>query len=107
MSALDPSRRSVDQWFAVSDFAAPQDYAFGNSGRNILTGPGYHNWDVSIIRQARLSDRNLFEFRVELFNAFNHVNFEEPYGVLGTSLFGKVFGARRAREIEVALRYNF
>jgi hypothetical protein len=104
---LDPSRRSVDRWFADSDFAAPQGYGFGNSGRNILAGPGYHNWDVSIIRQARLPNGNGFEFRLELFNAFNHVNFEEPYAVLGTSLFGKIFGARRAREMEVALRYSF
>jgi len=104
---LDPSKRSVNQWFAVSDFAAPQAYAFGNSGRNILAGPRYHNWDVSVIRQARLSNGHLFEFRLELFNAFNHVNFEQPYAVFGTSLFGKIFGARRAREIEVALRYSF
>jgi len=45
--------------------------------------------------------------RVELFNAFNHVNFDQPEAVLGKSTFGKIFGAGRAREIEVAVKYSF
>jgi hypothetical protein len=104
---LDSSRRSIDAWFATGDFASPSPYSFGNSGRNILLGPAYVNWDLSVIKQTRFSDGNLVELRVELFNAFNQVNFESPNAVYGTSVFGKVFGAHRAREIEVALRYSF
>ncbi len=104
---LDASERSIDKWFATQDFADPRPYSFGNSGRNILTGPSYVNWDLSVIKQTKISDGNLIEFRLELFNAFNQVNFDQPSSVLGTSLFGKVFGASRAREIEVALRYSF
>ena len=104
---LAESERSVDQWFATDDFAAQPSYTFGNAGRNILVGPSYANWDLSLVKQARFSDGSLVEFRVELFNAFNHANFELPYAVLGTSSFGKIFGAHRAREIEVALRYSF
>jgi hypothetical protein len=104
---LDESERSVDQWFATDDFAAQPSYTFGNAGRNILVGPSYANWDLSLIKQARFGDGSLVEFRVELFNAFNHVNFELPYAVLETSSFGKIFGAHRAREIEIALRYSF
>jgi hypothetical protein len=104
---LEESERSVDQWFATDDFAAQPSYSFGDAGRNILVGPSYANWDLSLIKQARLADGSLVEFRVELFNAFNQVNFELPYAVLGTSSFGKIFGAHRAREIEIALRYSF
>jgi hypothetical protein len=104
---LDPGVRSIDRWFDTAAFAAPAPYSFGNSGRNILVGPPYHNWDVSLIKQTRFSDGHMVEFRVELFNAFNHVNFELPQAALATSTFGKVFGARRAREIELALRYTF
>jgi hypothetical protein len=104
---LDESGRSVDQWFAIDDFAAQPAYTFGTCGRNILVGPSYANWDLSVIKQARFSDGSLVEFRVELFNAFNQVNFELPYAVMDTSSFGKIFGAHRAREIEVALRYSF
>jgi hypothetical protein len=104
---LEDSERSVDQWFDIDDFAAQPAYTFGNAGRNILVGPSYANWDLSLIKQARFTDGSLVEFRVELFNAFNHANFELPYAVVETSSFGKIFGAHRAREIEVALRYSF
>ncbi len=104
---LDDSERSVDQWFATGDFAAQPAYSFGNCGRNVLIGPSYANWDLSLIKQARFSDGSLVEFRVELFNALNQVNFELPYAVMDTSSFGKIFGAHRAREIEIALRYSF
>ena len=98
---------SVDMWFPVDDFAEPAPYSFGNSGRNILRRPGYHAWDISLIKQTRLVNGDLVELRVELFNAFNQVNFRQPNAVVGTSLFGKIFGAHRSREIEVALKYSF
>jgi hypothetical protein len=104
---LDPGKRTIDAWFATKDFVAPAPYSFGNAGRNILGGPPYVNWDLSVIKQSRVLDSSRIEFRVELFNAFNQVNFELPNSVLGTSVFGKIFGARRAREIELALRYSF
>ncbi len=104
---LDSSERSVDMWFNPLDFAEPPAYGFGDAGRNILMAPGYHAWDVSVIKQTRLSDGDVLEFRVEFFNAFNQVNFERPESDFGTSVFGKIFGAERAREIEVALKYSF
>jgi len=55
---------------------------FRERRRDILVGPSYANWDLSLIKQARFADGSLVEFRVELFNAFNQVNFELPYAVL-------------------------
>ncbi len=106
---LDASQRSIDRWFATEDFAAPlQQYGFGNSGRNILRAPGLRNWDISFIKRTRTTDSgNLLEFRVQLFNAFNNTNLEAPASVLGTPTFGKIFGAGRAREIEIAVKYSF
>ena len=105
--ALPSSARSIDQWFDTSAFAEPAPYSFGNSGRNILTSPGYQAWDLSVIKQTRFSDGDLLEFRLEFFNAFNNVNFGRPNSSFGTDLFGKIFGAARAREIEIALKYSF
>ncbi|MBZ5652607.1 MAG: TonB-dependent receptor [Acidobacteriia bacterium] len=47
---------------------------FGNAGRNIIRGPGFQNWDLSIFKNFPLSERYHFEFRAELFNIWNHVN---------------------------------
>ncbi|HXK58291.1 MAG TPA: hypothetical protein PLP42_00215 [Acidobacteriota bacterium] len=104
---LPPAERSIDRWFVIEDFREPLPYSFGNSGQNILMGPSYQNWDVSLIKQTRRSDGKVIELRVELFNAFNHVNFYHPERVLGNSTFGKIFGAGRSREIEVALKFTF
>jgi len=104
---LSGSQRSIDQWFNTADFTAPPDYGFGNSGRSILKAPGFQAWDISLIKQTRFNDGDLVEFRVEFFNAFNQVNFFRPNAGYGTSSFGKIFGADRAREIEIALKYSF
>ncbi|HUV12620.1 MAG TPA: hypothetical protein VMY18_03190, partial [Acidobacteriota bacterium] len=104
---LPSSARSIDHWFDTTAFAEPAPYAFGNSGRNILTGPGYQAWDLSVIKQTRFRDGDLLEFRLEFFNAFNNANFYQPDSSYGTDVFGKIFGAARAREIEIALKYSF
>jgi Carboxypeptidase regulatory-like domain len=48
---------------------------FGNMGRNILRGPGFVNWDASISKLWRLSERLQLQLRGEMFNAANHANF--------------------------------
>ncbi|UCF36363.1 MAG: TonB-dependent receptor [Acidobacteriota bacterium] len=104
---LDPSERSIDAWFDTSAFTDPTTYGFGTAGRNILDAPNYKSWDISVIKQTRFSDGDLVEFRIEFFNAFNNVNFSRPVTDLNSSTFGKIFGADRAREIELALKYSF
>ena len=106
-TSVDSSDQTIDRWFPTEAFAQPDPFSFGDAGRNILVGPGYQKWDVSMIKQTRLSNGDFVELRVQLFNAFNHVNFRRPNAVYGNTLFGKIFGARRAREIEVALKYSF
>jgi len=105
----DSSLRSIDHWFDTAAFVAPsQQYGFGNCGRNVLIAPGRRNWDISFIKRTRLTDSgNALEFRVQLFNAFNNTNFTKLNSTFGTSVFGKIFGAGRAREIEIALKYTF
>jgi hypothetical protein len=37
-------------WFNPAAFAPPKPGTWGSSGRNILIGPGYHNWDMSVFK---------------------------------------------------------
>lgn len=70
--------------------------------------PGSTTWDISILKRTRVSkDGNMLEFRVQFFNAFNHVNFQQPGNFMNTPTFGVISGADNAREIEVALKYTF
>lgn len=53
----------------------------GNSGRNILKGPGVTDLDFSIFknnRVKRISENFNVQFRVEMFNILNHPNFAPP-----------------------------
>jgi hypothetical protein len=47
---------------------------FGDSGRNIIRGPGYQNWDISILKNFPIGERYRLEFHADFFNAWNHVN---------------------------------
>ncbi|MEJ2144273.1 MAG: hypothetical protein P8020_03975 [Acidobacteriota bacterium] len=104
---LSSSQQSVDRWFDTEAFAKPAPYTFGNLGRNTVLGPGYHNWDLSLIKDVQFSNDHRIEFRFAFFNAFNHPNFEIPDATYGTESFGVISGARRAREIEIAVKYSF
>jgi hypothetical protein len=110
---LPKSKRSINKWFETSDFVAPDVSGpnpqwFGNSGRNILMTPGSTTWDISILKRTRITkDGNMLEFRTQFFNAFNHVNFQQPNNFLNTPTFGVISGADPSREIEVALKYTF
>ena len=48
------------------------------AGRNIFTAPSYWNVDLGFIKTFSFSERVKLQFRTEMFNAFNHVNFDNP-----------------------------
>jgi hypothetical protein len=91
---------------------------YGNAGRNIVHGPGYQVWDLSIFKTFPLREQMRFEFRAELFNVWNHVNpLTGPTGQdgqvapvsveLGQPQFGFVQAARDPRFIQFALKFYF
>jgi hypothetical protein len=101
---------------------------FGNAGRNIIQGPGYKTWDTSLVKQFPIREQMRLEFRAEVFNALNHVNF--LFGQFGAisaeptpleldpnnintqanphaSSFGYPLAARAPRQIQFALKFYF
>ena len=79
MSRLAPALQgpqTVQQWFNTGAFEAPAAGFFGNAGRNLLRGPGIHNWDMSLFKTFAASDRVNVQFRAEAFNLFNHTNLD-------------------------------
>ena len=64
------------------------------AGRNIFTGPGYWNLDLGFVKRVDLSERFKLQFRTEMFNALNHVNFNNPRdaSVGSPSIKSRVFG---------------
>jgi outer membrane receptor protein involved in Fe transport len=52
---------------------------FGSLGRNALHGPDFRNWDISISKDTRLTERFKLHARVDFFNFTNHPNFSNPW----------------------------
>jgi len=62
----------------------------GNSGRNILTGPGLANLDFSLFKNNSIkgiSENFRVQFRAEFFNILNRTNFAVPQSSGHTDIF--------------------
>ncbi len=80
-------------YFDPSVFSVPAQNTWGNMTRNdSINGPGYWNVDLSLMKRMRFGGRVVVELRADAFNAFNHPNFGQPNGTLGSAQFGQVTG---------------
>ncbi len=50
------------------------------SGKGQIVGPGYLDTDFGVLKNTRINERFSLQFRAELFNIFNNVNFGLPTG---------------------------
>jgi hypothetical protein len=111
---LYPENRSPSLWFNPAAFRTPARGSYGNSGRNVLTGPSFVQIDGSLIREVELSERTRMQIRGEVFNVLNRPNFAAPNASFGTPNFGRIFntfgrtiGSGTSRQVQLALRVNF
>jgi len=51
---------------------------YGNAGRNTLTGPGFADVDLTLVKVIPVTERLKIDFRAEFFNIFNRANFGLP-----------------------------
>jgi hypothetical protein len=96
-----------DRWFNTSAFAFPAFGSFGDSGRNILDGPGFVNFNTSLMKTTKLREGLDLQFRAEAFNLFNHPNFNLPDNFLGSPTFGRILSAGSPRHIQFGLKLLF
>jgi hypothetical protein len=79
-SASNPG--NPDHYLNLSCFTVPASGTLlGNSGRNVVIGPGLQNFDMSLFKNnyvRRLSESFNMQFRAEMFNILNHSNFNPP-----------------------------
>jgi hypothetical protein len=100
--------RTVSRWFDTAAFVSPVGFAFGDSGRNILTGPRLVQWDFSLFKSIPISDRFRLQFRAESFNIFNHPNFGLPNAAIGTTAAGTISSTVSSpRQNQFALKLLF
>jgi hypothetical protein len=104
--------RSIRAWFNIADFVSPGNYTYGNSGRNILFGPGTRQVDLSLFKDFVFNERGRrLEFRSEAFNVLNTPQFNGPNVQIGNAAAGTITSAgapllfqRTSRQIQLALK---
>ena len=108
---LPAGQRTVQHYFDTGAFVAATPYNFGNSGRDVVIGPGAGNWDLSLFKHFALpllGEAGDIQFRSELFNAFNHPQFGQPNAVVDTPAAGTItYLSTPMREIQFGLKVIF
>ena len=88
----------------------PNQGRFGTLGRDTFRGPGYHDFDIALIKDTPFGHRGsaelgTVEFRAEFFNVFNIVNFGLPSNIVRGSGFGIISKtAGSSRQIQFSLK---
>ncbi|MCC6344688.1 MAG: TonB-dependent receptor [Bryobacterales bacterium] len=113
---LEHGERSFQRWFNTGVFARPPKGSMGNAPKDVFRLPGINNWDISLFKNFLVvSEPRALQFRWEMYNAFNHTQFQsvdatarfDAQGNQVNARFGQVTAARAARVIQLSLRFSF
>ncbi|HEV2765204.1 MAG TPA: TonB-dependent receptor, partial [Pyrinomonadaceae bacterium] len=55
--------RTPERWFNTAAFQFPAPGRFGNAGRNVVTGPGYENFNASLVKNTYFGERLNLQLR--------------------------------------------
>jgi len=113
---LPKSEQTFYRYFNTDLFRLPAVGTIGNAAKNLIRGPGVNNWDIAIFKNFSVTERAKLQFRWELYNAFNHIQFsgldtgarfDPKTGEQINTRFGQFTDARSPRQMQFALRFVF
>ncbi len=123
---VDPYLKNGVRWLNPAAVATPQPGTFGTLPRNSLRGPGFWQADLMFSKDFRFASTQGLQFRVEIFNIANRLNYENPAATLPNGTPGVPFtdaqagtfgymlgplnstvGLGTARQTQLSLRYTF
>ncbi len=84
----DGSDKTV--WFNPAAFAVNDVGTFGTVGRGAFHGPHLFSWDMGFFKTFRFTEQVNLQFRAEMFNIFNQVNFANPNTNVSGGGFGRI-----------------
>jgi hypothetical protein len=107
---LDRSQQTVDRWYNTAAFTIFPAYT-ARTLPNFLTGlrnDGQNNWDLSVLKTTPITERVRLQFRFEMFNALNRVQFGNPTISPTSSTNGAIFSqSNTPRELQFGLKLIF
>ncbi len=90
-------------------FTPPPAYTFGTGPRyySNLRAPGYVDEDLTLGKWFKFTEKFRLQFAVQMFNAFNHPNFDIPDSGAGDTTMGEASGTQGAREMQGVLKLTY
>jgi hypothetical protein len=100
----------LSKYFNTADFSQPAPFMLGNGPAyyNSLRAPGLNSTDLSFFKEFHPVERLTAQFRTEMFNAFNHVQFASPDTGVTDTTFGQITSQNNTpRQIQFGLKLLF
>ncbi|HEY6119441.1 MAG TPA: carboxypeptidase regulatory-like domain-containing protein [Pyrinomonadaceae bacterium] len=108
-------------WLNPAAFALPDVGQIGSLGKGAIRGKPISNLDFSINKNWRVKEKYGIQFRAEMFNAFNHPNFngfqnalnfqgnitQPGFGTVTNGSFGTLSNTTSHREIQFGFKFSF
>ena len=107
---LSRGSRTSDRFFDQSAFTDPGFDVKGNSGPGTVRGPGQNNWNLTLAKTFAATEKLNVEFRVEMYNLFNHTQFnniDTNFSTFTGSTFGWTTNSYDGRFVQFCLRVTF
>jgi len=105
--AISISNPSINEWFNTGAFVIPPAGRFGDSGRNIIIGPGTHQFNMSFSKSFPIHEAMGFEVRTDITNIFNTPQFSAIDTTVNSPTFGHVISVGNMRTITFSTRFRF
>lgn len=105
-----PGGRTRLEWFNPACFTNAPYGSYGNSTLGAITDPGINNFDLTFAKSTAVnfpSESGRIDFRVDMFNAFNHTQWGPSDFYYTDPTMGEILSARPARQLQFTLKYVF
>ncbi|MGH9720226.1 MAG: hypothetical protein ACRD8O_08440, partial [Bryobacteraceae bacterium] len=114
-----PDTQDRLNWFNPLVFGRPVDGSLGNTGKYVLRGPGINQWDFSVFKNTKVTERVNVQFRFETFNTFNHTQWAgvstgvsganpgSPVTAATRGTSGQITNTRDPRSVQFGLKLLF
>lgn len=112
-AATNTAGNQVLQWYDPSAFTpelvqgSTSVPTWGDLGHNALRGPGRDEWNMSMFKTFAAGERLHFELRAEVFNMWNHTQFQNVDTNVNSATKGQVTSAFDPREFQLGAKVIF
>lgn len=111
---LSSGSRSVERWFDASAFVVPPPGRFGNSGVNVLVGPGLNVHHLALVKRFKVGERYSVTYNAGISNIFNRPHFKPPLNDITTPDVGQLVEVpdwnpekTNSRRMQMQLRFEW